>query len=59
MFMDTRRRRSLPEYLEKNNKIPEKGEIVIFTGRKGEDTIWVEDMKIQDNQIYMKLSDIK
>ena len=59
MFMDTRRRRSLSEYLEKNNKIPEKGEIVIFTGRKGEDTIWVEDMKIQDNQIYMKLSDIK
>ena len=59
LFMDTRRGKNLSTYIENGNKIPEKGDIVVFTGRKGDDIIWLEKMAIQNDRIFMKLSDIK
>jgi len=41
------------------NTIPEKNNIVILTGSKGDDVIFIDDLSIIDEKIYMKLSDIK
>jgi len=59
IIVDNRRKASCTEYIESGGKIPEKGNILIVVGRKGEDIIFVEDMNIMDEKIYMKLADIK
>lgn len=59
LFMDTARGSKLSEYLEKGNTIPEKGDIVIFTARKGDDILWLESIAIQNDRIFMKLSDTR
>tara|TARA_A100001515_G_scaffold143313_1_gene144136 strand:- start:909 stop:1211 length:303 start_codon:yes stop_codon:yes gene_type:complete len=59
MFMDNRQKKALSQYKEKGNEIPKKGDIVVFTGRKGDDTLWLDNIGIQNDQVYMKLSDIK
>ena len=41
------------------SKIPEKNNIVVFFGSKGEDIIFLEDLSIIDEKIYMKLSDLR
>jgi DNA polymerase III alpha subunit len=55
MFME----REYQKYLDKGNSLPEKGSIAIFTGRSSDSTIFVNDVNVLDNKIYMKLSDIK
>ena len=55
MFME----RDVEPYLAKGNSLPEKGSIVILTGRKSDSTVFVNDMKLLDNKVYMKLSDLK
>ena len=47
------------QYLGRGNSLPEKGSIVILTGAKSDSTIFVNDMKLLDNKVYMKLSDLK
>ena len=47
------------QYLGRGNSLPEKGSIVILTGTKSDSTIFVNDMKLLDNKVYMKLSDLK
>jgi len=59
ILVDNRRKASCTIYLNEGGKIPEKGNILIVVGRKGEDIIFVEDMNIMDEKIYMKLADIK
>jgi len=59
LFLDTRRDKKLTNYIEQGLKIPEKDDIVIFTARKGDDTIWVENIGILNDKIYMKLSDVE
>lgn len=59
MFLDGGKHQRLTEYLEDGLKIPEKESIVVFTGRKGEDVLWIENIGILDDKIYMKLSDIE
>ena len=59
ILVDNRRKASCTNYLNEGGKIPEKGNILIVVGRKGEDIIFVEDMNIMDEKIYMKLADIK
>jgi len=55
MFME----REYQKYLDKGNILPEKGSIAIFVGRSSDSTIFVNDVNLLDNKIYMKLSDIK
>lgn len=58
LFLDGRRN-NLTRYVEQGLKIPEKDDIVVFTGRKGDDTVWLENIGILNDKIYMKLSDIE
>ena len=59
MFLDGGKHQRLTEYLEDGLKIPDKESIVVFTGRKGDDVLWIENIGILDDKIYMKLSDIE
>jgi hypothetical protein len=59
MFLDGGKHQRLTEYLEDGLKIPDKESIVVFTGRKGDDVLWIESIGILDEKIYMKLSDIE
>jgi len=45
-------------FLEKN-KLPKKDSIVVFTARKGDDILFLDNISVIDEQIYMKLGDIK
>ena len=58
LFLDGREN-NLTRYVEQGLKIPEKDDIVVFTGRKGDDTVWLENIGILNDKIYMKLSDIE
>ena len=58
MLCNSRRGNRLDEFLE-DNDVPDKNSIVIAYGSKGEDAFFLEDMKIMDEQIYMKLADLK
>ena len=58
LFLDGNTKR-LTQYIEKGLKIPEKGDIVIFAGRKGDDVVWLEKITILNDKIYMKLSDVQ
>ena len=53
------RRTNLIFPIDKGNKIPEKGNIVILFGAKGEDVIFMDNLSIVDERIYMKLSDLR
>ena len=59
ILVDNRRKASCSDYLESGGVLPEKGNILIVVGRKGEDIIFIEDMNIMDEKIYMKLADLK
>lgn len=59
MFLDGGKKQRLTDYLEDGLKIPEVEDIVIFTGRKGDDVLWIENIGILNDKIYMKLSDIE
>ena len=45
-------------FLEKN-KLPKKDSIVVFNARKGDDILFVDNISVIDEKIYMKLGDIK
>jgi DNA polymerase-3 subunit alpha len=55
MFME---REHIP-FLQKGKSLPEKDSIAILFGRKSDTTVFVHDINVLDNKIYMKLSDIK
>lgn len=59
MLLDTNQKARLTEYLENGNKLPKEENIVIVTGKKGEDILFVDKLAILDEKIYMKLSEIK
>lgn len=59
MLLDSRRKARLTEYLEDGNKLPKEESIVIVTGKKGEDILFIDKLAILDEKIYMKLSEIK
>ena len=59
MMVDSRRGRTCTEYIEQGNKIPDKDNIVIITGRKAKDILFVDSMSIVDEKIHMKLADLK
>jgi len=43
----------------KTNTIPKKESIVIFSARKGDEILFIDNISIVSEQIYMKLGDIK
>jgi DNA polymerase-3 subunit alpha len=63
LLMDTRRRDgsrpALTRFLEKNKSAPEKGNILMVRGRKGDEVVFLEDVEVLDQKIYMKLGDLK
>jgi DNA polymerase-3 subunit alpha len=59
LFLDGGKKTRLSDYLEDGLKIPEKDDIVIFSGRKGDDVLWIENIGILNDKIYMKLSDVE
>jgi DNA polymerase-3 subunit alpha len=52
------RQKTLSKFKSKSS-IPEKNSIVIIFGSKGEDVLFLDNMSIVDEKIYMKLSDLK
>lgn len=59
MLLDSAQKARLTEYLDNGNKLPKEENIVIITGRKGDDILFIDKMAILDEKIYMKLSEIK
>jgi len=58
MLCNNRRGNKLDEYL-KTNKPPQKNNIVAVYGSKGDDALFLEDARVMDEKIYMKLGDLK
>ena len=44
--------------MQSNSKLPEKENVVIINGNKADDAIFVNSIGVQNNKIYMKLSDV-
>lgn len=59
IMVDSRRRLTCTEYLEEGKTVPTKDNIVVITGRKADDVLFVDDMSIVDEKICMKLADLK
>ena len=59
IMVDSRRKLTCTEYLESGNSIPAKDNIVVLTGRKADDVLFVDGMSIVDEKICMKLADLK
>lgn len=59
LMVDNKRSASCSDYIDSGKQIPEKGNIITFWGSKGDDVIFVQGLKILDDKIYMKLSDVK
>lgn len=53
------RGRKLQKYINDGKKVPEKNNIVVLFGSKGEDVLFIDSMSIVDERIYMKLSDLR
>lgn len=59
MLLNSRRGNFYDRYFEKNEKAPAKKNIVVAYGRKAEDIIFLDSIKIMDEKIYMKMSEVK
>lgn len=67
LLMDSRQNRNgswqhntpLTKFLDKNKFAPEKGNILMVRGRKGDEVLFLEDIQVLDQKIYMKLGDLK
>jgi len=57
LFMDNRREEKLTNFLQKN-KI-QKEDILVLSGTKSSDTLFVDTVKVIDSKIYMKIRDAK
>jgi len=58
LFMDNRRESKLTDFLDSGNKI-NKSDVLILTGSKSGDALFVESIKVIDTKIYMKTKDLK
>jgi DNA polymerase-3 subunit alpha len=60
LLCDNNRYKKCTEYLESGKKIPEKDDIVVLIGSKSDDgTIFIDDMSIMTEKIYLKLKDLE
>ena len=58
MLMDGRDNK-MTQYFENGGKIPKEDSVVVLTGRKSNDTMFLDNLFILDEKIYMKLSELK
>ena len=49
----------LDQFIGENGGVPNKGNIVVVVGQKGDDILFIDRMSIMDKIIYMKLGDLK
>ena len=59
IMVDSRRQRTCSNFLNAGGKVPSKDNIVIISGRKGDDIIFTDKFSIVDERICMKLADLK
>lgn len=50
---------ALSKFLEKHPKGVAKDSILVYYGSKGDDILFLKDIEVMDEKIYMKLSDLK
>ena len=58
MLIDGRDQK-MTNYFENGGSIPKKDSIVVLTGKKSNDTMFLDNIFILDEKIYMKLSELK
>lgn len=58
MFVNDRRNK-LDRYFESGGEMPQKDDIVIVFGRKGDDVLFMSDLSIMNKKCFMKLSDLR
>jgi DNA polymerase III alpha subunit len=58
MLMDGREEK-MTNYFDSGGVVPKKDSIVVLTGRKANDTMFLDNIFILDEKIYMKLSELK
>lgn len=59
LMCDSPRKRKCTEYLESGGKIPDKNDIVMIVGSKSDDgTIFVDDLALMNEKIFLKLNDL-
>ena len=59
MMVDNKNEKKCTKYIESGKKIPEKDDIVVLRGSKGDDVLFIEGVEVMTSKIYMKLSDLK
>ena len=59
LFMDSSNKERLTEYVNSGKKLPVKDNIVIISGTKGDDIIFIDKITTLEDKIYMKLSQLK
>jgi DNA polymerase III alpha subunit len=59
MMIDNNREARMTKYYDEGGITPKKDSIVILTGKKGNDTMFLDNIFILDEKIYMKLSELK
>lgn len=59
LMVDNKRFSACSDYIDSGKPVPEKGNIITFCGSKGDDIVFVQNLQILDDKIYMKLSDVK
>lgn len=59
LFMDSPREERYTDYIQSGNKLPKKGTVAIFVGKKNNDIVMVDKLSLLQDKIYMKLSELK
>ena len=59
LFLDSEREGRLTNYLDSGKKLPNKGDVVIVFGSKGDDIVFLDKIVPLKDKIYMKLSELK
>ncbi len=59
LFMDSPREERYTDYIQSGNKLPKKGTVSIFVGKKNNDIVMVDKLSLLQDKIYMKLSELK
>ncbi len=59
MLCNSRRSNKFDEYFDRGKTMPKKKNIAVLYGSKSDDALFIDDIRIMDETIYMKLSDLK
>ena len=59
ILMDSKRSKALTKYLDSGAKRPKKKNVAVFVGKRSDDALFVDNLRIVDENIYMKLSELK